>query len=414
MIEIVSVNNLPETWFQGSFSEELPSVRMILERVRRDGDEGVKHYARKFDGYSGGSFQVTSEEIREAYERVDKSLIQALKAAAKNIESFCFAQMSMFKPLEVNFGFGKLGHRIIPLQSVGCYVPGGKYPLPSTALMTVIPAKVAGVKEIVVCSPKIKDETIVAADLAGATKILKIGGVQAIGAMAYGTSEIPKVDKIVGPGNKYVTFAKKMVFGEVGIDFVAGPSEVMVVADCTATPSIVAADLLAQAEHDEFAQSNAIVCCSTMAERVKDAVIRQVHHLTTKEIAGKSISNGFIVVCPNLQGVEDLVNRKAPEHLELMVENPKKLIPKLRNYGSLFIGNKSAEVFGDYCSGPNHVLPTGGAARFTGGLSVKEFIKIVTYQEINETKDLVEIASTIAKTERLDAHQKAAIARLGI
>ncbi len=411
-MKIVNFKDIPESWFNRSNIEVPGGVRQILKDVRERGDEAVREYSQQFDGFSGSDFIVKEEEIKQAYEKVDGELVQALKKAATNIESFARLQMSMFQTKEMKTEFGIIGHKIIPLQRVGCYVPGGNYPLPSTALMTVIPARVAGVKEIIVCSPKIKPETIVAADIAGATKILRIGGVQAIGALAYGTESIPQVDKIVGPGNKYVTAAKREVYGKVGIDFLAGPSEVMVVTDCTADPRLVAADLLAQAEHDVNAEANAIVCCNKLGKKILNELEYQLSSLATHEIAKESIAQGMIIVCPKLQGVETIVNQKAPEHLELMVEDPNMILEKITNFGSLFIGNASAEVFGDYCSGPNHVLPTDGVARYTGGLSVKDFIKIVTFQEIRNPTELIEISSLIAKSEGLDGHRKAALSRL--
>ncbi len=410
-MKIINAEQLPEDWFNKPGRKEFDTVLRILEDIKNNGDKAVRKYAQQFDGLDSQSFEITEHEIEEAYKTVDSKVIKALQQASENIEQLAKAQMDMYHDVEVKTNFGRIGQKVIPLKRVGCYVPGGKYPLPSTALMTVIPAKVAGVDEIIVCSPKIRPETIIAADLAGATRILRIGGVQAIGALAYGTSSIPKVDKIVGPGNQYVTIAKKEVFGEVGIDFLAGPSEVMVIADCSSNPALVAADLLAQAEHDELAETNAIVFCQKMAERIVDEVKRQITHLTTKDIARISIFKGSVLVCRDMDEAIEIVNRKAPEHLEIMLKNPSAILSKLRNYGSLFIGSKSAEVFGDYCSGTNHVLPTGGAARYTGGLSVKDFLKFVTYQEVDDPKKLIEIASELARVEGLAAHRAAALFR---
>ena len=280
--------------------------------------------------------------------------------------------------------------------------------------MCIIPAKIAGVKEIKVCSPNIKPITIVAADLAGADNIFNIGGVQAIGAMAYGTKTVPKVDKIVGPGNKYVTAAKKEVYGIVGIDFIAGPSEVLVISDETGNAEFIAADLLAQAEHDPNARSDLITISEELAEEVNKEISTQLNELKTKDIAEKSLGNSRIIIVKNLNEAVDISNKRAPEHLELQVRNSEKIVPQLINYGSLFIGKYSAEVFGDYCSGTNHTLTTNGAAKYTGGLSVKDFVKILTFQEITKegSEEMVKIASKIAEVEGLDAHKKAADIRL--
>jgi histidinol dehydrogenase len=302
-----------------------------------------------------------------------------------------------------------LGHKIVPIESVGCYVPGGQYPLPSSALMSVIPAKVAGVKNILVFSPKIQPVTIVAANIAGADRIFKIGGVQAIAAMAFGTNQIPRVDKIVGPGNKYVAAAKKEVFGIVGIDMIAGPSEVLIIADDSANPSFIVADLLAQAEHDVDARANLIVTSKSLVDKVQKEISIQLEKLKTRDIAEKSIQKSSLILVESLDEAVELSNIIAPEHLELQIKNPNNIIPKLINYGSLFIGEYSAEVFGDYCSGPNHTLPTGGAARYTGGLSVKDFVKTLTYQRaLKKSDNLIDISSTLAKAEGLDAHRNAA------
>jgi len=389
-------------------------VKKILEDVRKNGDKAILKYNKKFDGNSSKSFQLTPAQIKEAYAKVDKKAIKTLKEAAKNIKSFAKEQLKQFKNFNLKKKYGNLGQRVIPLDIVGCYVPGGRYPLPSTALMTVIPARVAGVKEIIVCSPKIVPITIVAADLAGADKIFNIGGVQAIAGMTYGTRQIPKVNKIVGPGNQYVTEAKRQVFGEVGIDFIAGPSEVLIIADETGNPGFIAADLLAQAEHDVEAKANLLTTSSKIAKEVAVELRIQLAKLITKETAALSIKNSEIKIVKNIDEAITLANKMAPEHLELQLKNPNKIINKLRNYGSLFIGNYSAEVLGDYCAGTNHTLPTGGAAKYTSGLSVKDFIKIATYQNINAQngKKLMKIAAELAELEGLDGHRQAALIRL--
>ena len=409
------VDKVPKGFYDFKEIEEIDVVKEILTKVKNDGDSSVAFYTKKFDNLDLKCFEITKKEIDEAYKLVDKETITAIKKAAKRIEAFARKQMQCFKDFSCTENGITLGQRIISLEKVGCYVPGGRYPLPSTALMTVIPAKVVGVKEIIVCSPKIKTETIVAADIAGASRIFNIGGIQAIGAMAFGTETIPKVDKIVGPGNKYVTSAKKEVYGVVGIDFLAGPSEIMIIADKNANAKFIAADLLAQAEHDPNAIVDLITISRKLAEEVNKELEKQLSVLKTKEIAEKALENGFIVIVDTLKICCEIANKKAPEHLELQIKNPEALMSKLRNYGSLFIGENTAEVFGDYCSGINHTLPTNGAARYTAGLSVKDFVKIATFQEIDEDgkEELIPIASKLAEIEGLDAHRKAALDRKG-
>jgi len=384
-------------------------VRNILEDVKKEGDKAVIDYTLKFDNIKIKKIELTKEDIEEAYNKVDKETINALKTAAKNIKAFAKKQMAQFKDFETTKEGITTGQRVSPIEKVGCYVPGGRYPLPSTALMTVIPAKVAGVKDVVVCSPKIQPVTVVAADIAGANRIFCIGGIQAIGAMAYGTKSVPKVDKIVGPGNKYVAAAKKEVYGDVGIDFIAGPSEILIIADERANPEYIAADLLAQAEHDADAKANLLTTSKKLAEKVKKEIKKQLNTLKTKEIAKESISNSQISIVKNINEAIKIANEMAPEHLELQVKNSEEIIPKLKNFGSLFIGEYSAEVFGDYCAGSNHTLPTNKAARYTGGLSVKDFIRLQTYQKVSKqgAKILSATASKLAEVEGLDAHRKA-------
>jgi len=389
-------------------------VNKIIEKVKSKGDAAVRHYTKKFDKINLNSFEVTNQEVKQAYKQVNKETIKALKFAKKNIEFFAKQQLKQFKNFEVRKNGVILGLRVIPIEKIGAYIPGGNYPLPSTALMCIIPARLAGVKKIIACSPKIKPETIVAADIAGADKIFKIGGVQAIAAMAYGTKQIPKVDKIVGPGNVYVTAAKKAVYGECGIDFLAGPSEVMIIADETGNPEFIAADLLAQAEHDIKAKAYLVTTSRELANKVNEQIKIQLPRLKTKSIAELSLKNRNTTIVKNLNDAISIANEKSPEHLELQIKNPENTIRKLKNYGSLFIGENTAEVFGDYCSGTNHVLPTNGAARYTGGLSVKDFVKIVTYQKFSREipKSMIKTASKLAEIEGLDAHRKATLIRL--
>jgi len=388
-------------------------VRGIIQDVGRNGNSAVRKYANRFDGEAPKSFEITRKQIRQAYGQVDAKTASALRKAAQNIRGFAKEQFKGIRDFEVERNGVLLGQRIVPIGKVGCYVPGGRYPLPSTALMCVIPAKVAGVDEVIVCSPKIKPVTVVAADIAGADRIFSVGGVQAIASMAYGTETIPRVDKIVGPGNRFVAAAKKEVYGQVGIDFIAGPSEVLVVADGSGDAELIAADLLAQAEHDVEARPNLITTSLSLARAVNKELERQLKTLGTRKIAGEALKNGRIIIVKSLSEAVGLSDLMAPEHLELQVQRPEGIARKFRNYGSLFIGRYSAEVFGDYCSGTNHSLPTSGAARYTGGLSVKEFVKVLTWQKISKegSRKMARIAGRLAKIEGLEAHKRAAEAR---
>ncbi len=413
-MEIINVNNLSKKYFDYLELEHIDVVSQILSEVKKDGDKAIQKYTKKFDNLALKDFKLSKEQIKNAYKQVNPRDIQMLKKAAANIKSFARKQLETFKNFEITKNGVTLGQTIVPIEKVGCYVPGGRYPLPSSALMTVIPAKVAEVKEIIVCSPKIHPLTIVAADLAGAHKIFNIGGVQAIGALAYGTKSVPTVNKIVGPGNKYIAAAKKQVYGIVGIDFIAGPSEVLIIADESGNPAFIAADLLAQAEHDPQARCDLLTTSKKIAQEVNQEIEIQLAKLSTKETAKIALKNGKIVIIKTLAQAVEISNKRAPEHLELQIKNPKALMPKLINYGSLFIGNYSAEVFGDYCSGTNHTLPTNGASHYTGGLSVKEYIKILTYQKMNRKSciNLGKIASRLADLEGLKAHKNAADIRL--
>ena len=412
-IKIVKKTELKEDFFEFTEMEEIDVVKDILLDVKKKGDEAVKSYTKKFDGIDLSNFEISKEEIKEAYEKVDDETIAAIKKAAANIEAFAKKQMQCFKDFSCEINANKLGQKVIPLQKVGVYAPGGLYPYPSSVLMGVIPAKVAGVKDIIVCSPKISAEAIVSADISGASKIFNIGGVQAIGAMAYGTETVCKVDKIVGPGNKYVTAAKKEVFGVVGIDFLAGPSEVMVIADDSGDSKLIAADLLAQAEHSPDAIAVLVTNSIDVANGVNEEVEKQLLDLKTKEVASQALENALIILVDDINEAIEIANKKAPEHLELQTKCNEELMKKLVNYGSLFIGKNTAEVFGDYCSGTNHVLPTNGSAKYCAGLSVKDFVKIVTFQEITEEgkEEMIDIAAKLAGVEGLDAHKKAALAR---
>lgn len=413
-MKIYNYCNIDESFFSKIEFESICSVNEIICDVRKNGDSSVKEYAKKFGDGDIESFKLTENEIQTAIDSIDEETIKTLKYAIKNVKEFAQAQINSVKEIQVKVAGNTLGHKIIPLDSVGCYIPGGNYPLPSSAIMTVVPAKVAGVKRVVAMSPKIQPVTIAAAHLAGADEIYRIGGVQAVAAMAYGTETIEKVNKIVGPGNKFVTAAKKQVFGECGIDFLAGPSEVLIIADETAKPEFVAADMLAQCEHDKDARAFLICFSEDFAKRVDEKAKEYLQTLETREIAEIAYEKSCAVVVKYLDEAVELSNKKAPEHLELCLENAENLINKFTNYGSLFIGNYSAEVFGDYVSGTNHTLPTNQVAKYSGGLSVFDYIKIQTYQIINENaiKETAKNASKLAEKEGLFAHKLAADVRM--
>ena len=398
------------------------TVGDMIDDVKKRKDEALKEYSQRFDGSKRTSFLVTKEEIREAYDQLAEQEIQDLKKAAEHIRAFARAQRETIKPLE-NFSPAPgifLGHRIIPVKSCCCYVPGGNYPLYSTALMLVIPAKAAGVERVAACSPvmkgtdRINPKTLAAMDIAGADEIYAVGGAQAIAAFSYGTEEIRPVDMIVGPGNQYVTEAKRQCYGQVGIDFVAGPSEVLVIADGSGTPEIVAADLLAQSEHDPNAKGMLITTDEKFGQAVIQAVEKELSWLPTASIAKKSWETyGEVVLADSLEEALQIANDYAPEHLELNVQEPEALKEQLYNYGSLFMGENTAEVFGDYASGTNHTLPTLRAARYTGGVWVGTFLKTCTHQSMTQEamRDLAPLVERMAQGEGLMGHAQAAKVR---
>jgi len=409
-MQIINYENITNNFFEKIEFEAISAVEEIVKDVKSNGDEAVKKYIKQFDNEELESFLVSQDEILEAYKNVDEATIKAIEKSIKNVKRFSEKQLKSIKNLKSKIDGNELGHKIISIEKIGCYIPGGNYPLLSSAVMTITPARVAGCREIIACSPKIKPETIVACDLAGADKIYKIGGVQAIAAMAYGTESVSKVNKIVGPGNKYVTAAKKYVYGEVGIDFLAGPSEVMIIADETAEPEFVSADMLAQCEHDLDARAFLVCFSEEFAKKVEISARKQLESLSTQEIASKAFEKSSAIVVKSIDDAIKISNQKAPEHLELCVKESQKISDKFTNYGSLFIGNYSAEVYGDYCSGTNHVLPTNEVSKYSGGLSVFDFIKIQTYQIISKrgNKIISSCASKLADKEGLQAHKLAA------
>ena len=409
-------NNILENLLKrspNSYGEFESRVNDIIQNVREKRDEAVFEYTLKFDGATidQDNIRVTEEEIKEAYEQVDPNLLDVIRKALVNIRDY-HAKQKQYSWFDSDESGIILGQKVTPLKTVGVYVPGGKAVYPSSVLMNVIPAKVAGVSNIIMTTPcgkdgKVYPSTLVAAKEAGVDAIYKVGGAQAIAALAFGTESIPKVDKIVGPGNIYVALAKKAVFGYVSIDSIAGPSEIMVLADETANPRFVAADLLSQAEHDEMASAILVTTSETLAEQVSVEVDKFVATLSRKEIIRKSLDNyGYILVADTMQDAIDTVNEIASEHLELVTKNPFETMTKIRNAGAIFIGEYSSEPLGDYFAGPNHVLPTNGTAKFFSPLSVDDFIKkssIISYsREALEPvyKDIVQFA----ECEKLTAH----------
>ena len=387
-------------------------VNAIIEEVRNNRDQAVFNYTKQFDGadINAGNILVTEEEIAEAYEQVDTTLLAVIRKSLVNIKKYHEKQVqnSWFTTEDGII----LGQKVTALATVGVYVPGGKAAYPSSVLMNIMPAKVAGVDRIVMCTPPGKDgkvypSTLVAAKEAGVDEIYKVGGAQAIAAMAFGTESVPKVDKIVGPGNIYVALAKKAVFGYVSIDSIAGPSEILVLADETANPRYVAADLLSQAEHDEMASAILITTSQKLAEEVSAEIDQFVAELSRKEIIQKSLDNyGYILVADNMEEAIDTVNAIASEHMEIVTADPFHVMTKIRNAGAIFIGEYSSEPLGDYFAGPNHVLPTNGTAKFFSALSVDDFIKkssIISYSREALEKVHKDIEQ-FAECEKLTAH----------
>lgn len=384
------------------------TVKNILDDVKKEGDAAVKKYTHRFDKHDL-PLRIKHAEIKRHAKGVDKKIIQALKLSAKRIRDFHERQR------ESSWSYKKegviLGQIITPIERAGIYVPGGKASYPSTVLMNTIPSQIAGVREVVLCMPTPEGEVnpyvMAAIELLDVKEIYRVGGAQAIGAMAYGTESIKKVDKIVGPGNIYVALAKKMVFGEVGIDMIAGPSEILIIADKTATPAFVAANILSQAEHDEMASSILITDSEGIVEMVIRELNTQLKKLKRKDIATKSLKSfGAIIKTKTIKEAIDITNEIAPEHLEIMTQHPEKNMSMVKNAGAIFLGQWTPEALGDYSAGPNHVLPTGGTARFSSPLGVYDFIKRTSLLQFDKQgfMDLSDTVETLADAERLEAH----------
>ncbi|MEA4964773.1 MAG: histidinol dehydrogenase [Oscillospiraceae bacterium] len=397
-----------------------PAVAEIIENVAKHGDRALYDYASRFDHAALTALEVPPEALDAALASLSPALREAMETAAANIRAFHSRQLREGFRMELPGG-GYLGQKLTPIEKVGVYIPGGTASYPSTVFMNVIPAKIAGCAELILVSPPSADGDIAApilaaARLAGVTRVFRAGGAQAVAALAYGTESVPRVDKIVGPGNAYVAEAKRQVFGRVAIDMIAGPSEILVVADGSSNPAFVAADLLSQAEHDRLATAVLITDSAALAEQVSAEVERQLRLLPREAIARASIENrGKILVTGDLKAAIEAANELAPEHLELCVEHPEAYLPLVRNAGSVFLGRYCPEALGDYLAGPNHTLPTSGTARFSSALGVDDFLKRTQYsyyteQELRQVSDKIAV---FARAEGLEAHARAALIRFG-
>ncbi|WP_300365522.1 histidinol dehydrogenase [Brachyspira sp.] len=396
---------------QFSHDDVNEKVKTILEEVKKNGDSALKKYSKMFDNAEIDNLEVSEKEIKEAYNKIDDKFKETLKLAYNNIEKFHKKQLRNSFITNEEDGI-VMGQIINPIEKVGVYIPGGTAVYPSTVLMNVIPAKVAGVSEIILVSPpnkegKINDNILAAAKIAGVNKIFKIGGAQVIAALSYGTESIPKVYKIVGPGNIYVAMAKRLVYGEVSIDMVAGPSEVLIIADETANHIHIASDMLAQAEHDKLASSILITTSKSIAEKTKDELYKQLEKLSRKDIAIESIeNNGRIIITETIDEAIYISNEIAPEHLEISIKDPFSVLSKIKNAGSIFLGDYTPEALGDYLSGANHVIPTSGTAKFASPLSVDDFIKksYITYYTKDALSKVKNNVINFAENESLEAH----------
>ncbi len=386
-------------------------VAEIVADVRRGGDRALLAHARALGDLAPGDGWIHEREALEAaLARVPGDTRERLSRTADRIRRFAQAQRDCFRDSNVEVAGGRVGHRFMPVARAGCYAPGGRHPLPSSVLMSVIPARVAGVPGVQVASPRPDDVTLAAAALAGADRVVGIGGAQVIAALAYGTESVERCDLVAGPGNKWVSAAKKQVYGDVGIDMIAGPSELVVLADGSADPELVAADLMAQAEHDPDARPILVATDEAMARAVQAALPRHLAALpeSAAAVAGAALGASAAALCEGLDEAVALCNRIAPEHLEVMVAEPEALLPGLECYGALFVGAGSAEVFGDYGVGPNHILPTGGGARFGAGLSVLTFLRAATWMALDSPAPYVADTVALARLEGLEGHARAA------
>ena len=396
---------------QIDIDEIIATVDTIINDIKENGDKSLKYYTKKFDNVNLDDFKVSKEKIKDSYNNVDEKIVTSLIKAAQNIKKFHKAQIPKEWFMEVDKGI-HAGQIIRPLEIVGCYIPGGRAIYPSTILMTIIPAKIAGVEKVICCTPptldgNVNDMVLVAADIAGADEIYCVGGAQAIAAMAYGTASIPKVDKIVGPGNIFVTAAKKLVYGTVDIDFPAGPSEVLIIADNSANPDYITYDMLAQSEHDPNAASVLVTTSEDLAIQVNEKISSEIRNMQRKEIIEEALEKyGKIVVAKSMNEAVKFANEYASEHLIIMTEDPEKILEDIKNAGSIFLGKLTPVAAGDYGSGTNHVLPTAGCAKMYSGLSTESFLKKPTVQKLTREglKNLEDMVVTLAECEGLYAH----------
>lgn len=395
--------------------DTVAKAAVIVREVRTGGDAALRGWAERLgDVAVGAELMVSAEALEAAYVALPAADQELLQRVAERVRVFAEAQRGALRDMVLALPGGRAGHTVAPVEAAGCYAPGGRFPLPSSVLMTAVTARTAGVSRVIVASPRPAQMTLAAAHVAGADWLLAVGGAQAVAALAYGTESVGRCDVIVGPGNRWVTAAKKLVSGDVRIDMLAGPSELLVLADETADAETIAADLLGQAEHDPDAIPVLVTTSEGLAVEVEAALGRQLATLPTAETAQAALSNGFVLLAADLDEAIATANRLAPEHLEVMVAEPWSVAPRLQHYGGLFIGAHAAEVLGDYGAGPNHVLPTGGTARYSGGLSVFDFLRVRTWLEVtavDEAQELVDDAVALARHEGLEAHARSALRR---
>lgn len=411
LLRRVSPAELNGEWQLRMDSEVREAAAEIVEDVRTGGEDALRSHAERLgDIEPGQPLTADRHELKSAFDSLDDETRQLLARVHRRIETFSRAQREGLSDLNVQIEGGQAGHRWIPVGSVGAYAPGGRYPLPSSVLMTVTPARVAGVTSVWLASPRPSSLVLSAAWVGGADGVLTVGGAQAVAALAFGTVGPPS-DVIVGPGNKWVTAAKRYLFGEVGIDGLAGPSEILVIADDTADPSLVAIDLMAQAEHDVDAMPLLLTTSEAVADAVDRELAEKLEDLPTADVVRNALANGVCVIVRDLSNAAVVSDGLAPEHLALHVDDPRTVALQVRNYGSVFIGRSSAEAFADYGAGPNHVLPTNGGARFSAGLSVLTFLKPATWLSLERPDPLVEDTARLARLEGLEAHARAALAR---
>ncbi len=415
ILKQITAQQLPSIRREAFDQATLEQSRTIVDDVRDGGADAVRRYAEQFGDIEGGqALVVEQDELEAALAELGDEKRGVLERTARRIREFATAQRESLTDLEIPIPGGVAGHRVIPVESAGCYAPGGRFPLPSSVLMTAVTARAAGVKNVWVASPKPTVETLAAAAIAGVDGMLRVGGAQAIAAMAYGVGGAPPCDVICGPGNRWVTAAKQIVSSVTRIDMLAGPSELVVLADEAADAATVAADLLAQAEHDTDALPILVTTSKDLASRVDQELSLQLADLPTAETARAALENGFTVVVDDMDQAIEVCNRIAPEHLEVLTEDARDVADRLYNFGGLFVGENAAEVLGDYGAGPNHTLPTGGTARSQAGLSVFNFLKVATWMRIDDgsaAQELVEDAVALGRMEGLEAHARSAAKR---